>query len=193
MPSGTTHDRITLWTLPWIAGVTYGLTRNGELTLLLSGGFLFSGLMFGPDLDIRSVQFKRWGFLRRIWIPYRKLLRHRSIFSHGLIIGTCIRVLYLSLYLAWVAIFVVGIAQLLFGFTWNWQDFVRRQFQLLTNDYYRETIALFLGLELGAMSHAISDWISTYRKKRLQKKQLKTKIKQVKSSSRPFATKQKKT
>ncbi|MDJ0595384.1 MAG: metal-binding protein [Pleurocapsa sp. MO_226.B13] len=193
MPSGTTHDRITLWTLPWIAGVTYGLTRNGELTLLLSGGFLFSGLMFGPDLDIRSVQFKRWGFLRRIWIPYRKLLRHRSIFSHGLIIGTCIRVLYLSLYLAWVAILVVGIAQLLFGFTWNWQDFVRRQFQLLTNDYYRETIALFLGLELGAMSHTISDLISTYRKKRLQKKQLKTKIKQVKSSSRPFATKQKKT
>ena len=193
MPSGTTHDRITLWTLPWIAGVTYGLTRNGELTLLLSGGFLFSGLMFGPDLDIRSVQFKRWGFLRRIWIPYRKLLRHRSIFSHGLIIGTCIRVLYLSLYLAWVAIFVVGIAQLLFGFTWNWQDFVRRQFQLLTNDYYRETIALFLGLELGAMSHTISDLISSYRKKRLQKKQLKTKIKRVKSASRPLATKHKKT
>ena len=175
MPSGTTHDRITLWTLPWIASATYGLTHNGDLTLLLSGGFLFSGLMFGPDLDIRSIQCKRWGILRGIWTPYRRLLRHRSFFSHGLIVGTCIRVLYLFLFIAWIAIFVVGLAQLFFGFNWNWQDFVRSQFHLLTHDRHRETIALFCGLELGAMSHSISDWIGSNRKKRLKKKQLKTK------------------
>ncbi len=28
--------------------------------------------MFGPDLDIYSVQFQRWGFLRWIWLPYQK-------------------------------------------------------------------------------------------------------------------------
>ena len=177
MPSGKTHDRITLWTLPWIASITYGLTRDGELTLLLSGGFLFSGLMFGPDLDIRSIQFKRWGWLRQIWIPYRRLLHHRSLFSHGPIIGTCIRVLYLLLFIAGISIFVVGIAQLLFGFPWNWQHFVTRQFHLLRHHFYRETISLFVGLELGAMSHSISDWISSYRKKRVLKKQLKTKFK----------------
>ena len=191
MPSGTTHDRITLWTLPCITGITYGLTRNGELTLLLSGGFLFSGLMFGPDLDIRSVQFKRWGILRSIWRPYRMLLRHRSFFSHGLIIGTCLRVLYLSLFLGAIAILFVGIAQLLLGFDWNWQDFAIAHYHLLTHHYYKESLALFIGLELGAMSHSISDLIGSYRKKQLKRKQLKAKTKQVKRSSRLITTKKK--
>ncbi len=177
MPSGIAHDRITLWTLPWIAGITYGLTGNGEITLILSGGFLFSGLMFGPDLDIYSIQYKRWGIMRYIWIPYRKFLPHRSLFSHGLIIGTCIRVLYLFLIVAWIGIFGVAIAQLFIGFAWNWQDFMRQQFHLLTNQYLAETIALGLGLESGAMSHSISDLISSRRKHSLKKKQLKTKVK----------------
>ena len=63
MPSGQIHDRITLWSLPWIVVVSLLVTRNGSLTLILAGGFLFSGLMFGPDLDIHSIQFKRWGIL----------------------------------------------------------------------------------------------------------------------------------
>jgi uncharacterized metal-binding protein len=177
MPSGMTHDRITLWTLPWVASISYGLTRNGDLTLLVSGGFLFSGLMFGPDLDINSIQLQRWGLLRGIWLPYRKLLRHRSLFSHGPIIGTCIRVLYLLIFVAGIAIFIVAIAQVLLGFSWNWQDFVAEKFYLLTHHRDRETMALFMGLELGAMSHSISDWIGSNSKKRLQKKQLKTKVK----------------
>jgi len=170
MPSGVTHDRITIWILPWIAGITYGLTRNGELTLILSGGYLFSGMMFGPDLDIRSIQYKRWGAMRGIWLPYRQFLRHRSIFSHGLIIGTCVRLLYLFLIIAGISIFVVAIAQLILGFAWNWQDFVKVQAHLLTNKYSSEAIALFIGLEIGAMSHSISDWISSSRKLRLKKK-----------------------
>ena len=178
MPSGMTHDRITLWTLPWVSSITYGWTQNGDLTLLLSGGFLFGGLMFGPDLDIHSMQFKRWGWFKIIWKPYQKLVRHRSLFSHGPIIGTCLRVLYLSLFIAWTAILVVGLAQLVFGFTWNWRDFVEEQFYLLTYHRYRETTALFIGLELGAMSHSISDFVSSNHKKRLKKKQqLKTKVK----------------
>ena len=174
MPSGTIHDRITLWTLPWISGITYGLTRNGDLTLLVSGSFLFSGLMFGPDLDILSIQLKRWGFLRGIWRPYRQLLRHRSFFSHGLIIGTCLRVMYLLAIVIWLAIFLVGIAQLLFGFPWNWQQFAIAKYHLLTHYYYRESLAVFIGLELGAMSHSLSDWIGSNHKKRLKKKQSKT-------------------
>ena len=178
MPSGMTHDRITLWTLPWVSSITYGLTHNGDLTLLLSGGFLFSGLMFGPDLDIHSIQFKRWGWLKVIWKPYQQLMHHRSLFSHGPIIGTCIRVLYLSLFIASIAILAVGLAQLFFGFTWNWRDFVEEQFHLLTYHRYRETAAFFVGLELGAMSHSISDFIGSNYKKRLKKKQqLKTKVK----------------
>ncbi|ELS04047.1 uncharacterized metal-binding protein [Xenococcus sp. PCC 7305] len=165
MPSGRIHDRITLWSLPWIVLATYLMTQNGELTLLMAGGFFFSGLMFGPDLDIYSAQYKRWGLLRWIWLPYRKLFRHRSLFSHGLIIGTVIRVIYLSLIVFAIAIFLIAIAQLFFGFTWNWQKFVLKGIDLLTTEYSAEAIALGLGLELGAMSHSVSDWIGSAVKK----------------------------
>ena len=170
MPSGVTHDRITIWILPWIVGVTYCLTRNGELTLILSGGYFFSGMMFGPDLDIHSLQYKRWGMIRGIWLPYRRFLKHRSIFSHGFIIGTCVRLVYLFLIIACISIFVVAIAQLIFGFSWNWQDFAQQQLSLSIDKYPQETIALFIGLEIGAMSHSVSDWISSRRKLRRKNK-----------------------
>ncbi|MEM9275121.1 MAG: metal-binding protein [Cyanobacteria bacterium P01_F01_bin.143] len=169
MPSGTTHDRITLWILPWIVFATYLVTHNGELTLLMAGGFFFSGLMFGPDLDIHSTQYKRWGILRWIWLPYRRLFRHRSLFSHGFLIGTLIRVVYLVVMVFAIAIFLVAIAQLLVGFPWNWQKFILKVIDLLTNKYSTEAIVLWLGLELGAMSHSVSDWISSAIKKQRKK------------------------
>lgn len=170
MPSGKTHDRITLWTLPWIVGGTLILTRDGELALIVASGFLFSGLMFGPDLDIYSVQFKRWGVLRYLWLPYQKLFRHRSFFSHGLIIGTVVRLLYLLAILLILAIFLVAIAQLLFGFDWNWRLFILNNFNLIKQEYMAEAIALFVGLELGAMSHVLSDFLGSMYKRRQKKK-----------------------
>ncbi|MEL6496402.1 MAG: metal-binding protein [Cyanobacteria bacterium J06623_7] len=177
MPSGVVHDRITIWLLPWVVGITYCLTQSAELTLILSCGYLFSGMMFGPDLDIRSLQYKRWGAIRGIWLPYRKFFRHRSLFSHGFILGTSIRLIYLLVIVACVAILGVAIAQVLFGFTWNWQEFVRSRLHLLTGTYPRETIALFIGLEIGAMSHSISDWISSFHKRQQKTKANRIKLK----------------
>ncbi len=177
MPSGVTHDRITLWTLPWITLGTYILTRHGEVTLLLSGGFLFSGLMFGPDLDIYSLQYKRWGILRGIWLPYQKICRHRSIFSHGPILGTLFRVFYLLLVIAFWSTLVVAIAQLFFGFDWNWQQFTRQKLSLLRTKYFTETLALFVGLELGAMSHYLSDIITSNYQRQSKKSRIKEKSK----------------
>ncbi|MFN7414520.1 MAG: metal-binding protein, partial [Dolichospermum sp.] len=91
MPSGQTHDRITIWSMPVVASITLVSTHSSNMTLLVAGGFMFGGLMFGPDLDIYSRQFQRWGFLRWIWLPYQKSLRHRSFLSHGPIIGTTLR------------------------------------------------------------------------------------------------------
>ncbi|WP_036485404.1 metal-binding protein [Myxosarcina sp. GI1] len=171
MPSGNTHDRITLWLLPWIVGGTYLLAKDGELTLIVAGGFLFGGLMFGPDLDIYSIQYKRWGVLRYIWLPYRRLLRHRSFFSHGLIVGTIIRIVYLLLVVSLLAIFIIAIAQLVWGFNWNWQQFVLETLAVLKTKYFKETVALFAGLELGSLSHSLSDWLGSYYKKQRQKRQ----------------------
>ena len=142
MPSGQTHDRITLYTLPLIAGVTLWQTGSSTLTLLVAGGFMFSGLMFGPDLDIYSRQFQRRGYCRWIWLPYQKSLRHRSFLSHGLIIGTTLRILYLGCGVAMVSIVI-----LLIGWQLNiinltaqelWQN-VRRSLLLYLSDWGNST------------------------------------------------------
>jgi uncharacterized metal-binding protein len=166
MPSGSTHDRITLWIVPGLVISGWYLTQSGRLTLILILGFLFSGLMFGPDLDIYSVQFKRWGKLRFIWIPYQKLIKHRSIFSHGPIIGTLLRIIYLLTLLTLLGIFVVGIAQLIWGFSWNWGEFRQLMWKLGTQDQRNSVLALYLGLELGALSHILSDWLVSRAKSR---------------------------
>ena len=157
MPSGRTHDRITLWILPVVAVLTFGQTQSGILTLLVSGGFLFGGLMFGPDLDIYSRQFQRWGFLRWIWIPYQKSLRHRSFLSHGPIIGTALRSLYLTLWIIILGGLVILIADLFGVETTGWKTSTKLALASVSQ-YKAEGIALLLGLELGAMSHSLSDW-----------------------------------
>lgn len=181
MPSGSTHDRITLWSLPVVAGCTYIATQSSDHTLLVSGAFLFSGLMFGPDLDIYSVQYKRWGYLRWLWLPYQKTVKHRSLLSHGLIIGTTLRLLYLAAWISLLGIFGLGIAQL-GGFSWNWQ--LLREFAQ-SSTY--SAIALFAGLEIGAISHIVSDRISTSYKRQLSR----GKIKKSKSNRQIKAAKPK--
>jgi uncharacterized metal-binding protein len=188
MPSGRTHDRITMYALPFVTGVTFWQTRSGNLTLLVAGGFMFGGLMFGPDLDIYSLQFKRWGFLRWIWLPYQKNLRHRSFLSHGPIIGTTLRVVYLGCLLGILAFVMLVIAEKLGNFAFNWHDFGR---SLLS--YGTEYVALFLGLELGAMSHSLSDWggsaYKRFKKQGIQGLLPREKIKKRKVMSRRSGTK----
>jgi uncharacterized metal-binding protein len=164
MPSGQTHDRITIWSLPLVASVSFWQTRNGNLTLLVAAGFMLGGLMFGPDLDIYSRQYQRWGWFRWIWLPYQKKLRHRSFFSHGPLIGTTLRVVYFAVVVGIAGIIVAIIAEKLGNLALNWEvvgDSVRRNLSI----YSQEFFALFLGLELGAMSHYVSDWTGSAYKR----------------------------
>jgi uncharacterized metal-binding protein len=180
-----------LWALPFVAGVTFVQTHSGNLTLLVAGGFMFGGLMFGPDLDIYSRQYQRWGLLRWIWIPYQKSLRHRSFLSHGPIIGTTLRVLYLGSIAVIVAIVGLAIAQKLGNRYWSWQVWSETVGRSLTN-HNTEFLALFLGLELGAMSHSLSDWSgSAY--KRVQKQGIRALLPRAKMKKRKRTTTQSRT
>ncbi|PZV26889.1 MAG: metal-binding protein [Snowella sp.] len=187
MPSGRTHDRITLWTVPLVSGIAYFLTQNGKLALILTGGFLFSGLMFGPDLDIYSVQYKRWGWFRWIWIPYRSAIRHRSQLSHGLIIGTILRLLYISLIILILSGIIAAIAYLL-GYV-NLKSVIdsQKQFPIWNAKYTQALFALIIGLELGAMSHSISDWIgSAYKRNKTQKTRSRSDATRSQSSKKSY-------
>ncbi len=95
MASGQQHDRAT-----WILALPFGLLWGPWLGLggVMVGGlaFLIGGLWLSPDLDTRSNPSHRWGPLRLLWWPYRRLLRHRSLLSHSPFLGSTVRLLYLA-------------------------------------------------------------------------------------------------
>lgn len=163
MSSGRTHDRITLWALPLVVLASFRLTLSGWLTVVVCLGFLLGGWVLGPDLDIHSVQYKRWGWLRWIWLPYRGSIRHRSRWSHGPIIGTVVRVLYLSLWLALGGIIIVDLLNGAQRTTLTWGELVKGLGWVFAT-YWPWWLALLVGLELGALSHYTADWLSSAAK-----------------------------
>lgn len=99
MASGRAHDRATAWlALPF--GLLWGPGLGAEGIAVASGAFLLGGLWLSPDLDTASRATARWGPLRGLWWPYRRLLRHRSLLSHSPLFGTAGRLAYLLTALA---------------------------------------------------------------------------------------------
>lgn len=179
MPSGRTHDSITLWCLPIVTGATWFYTNSAPLAIVVAGSYLFAGLMFGPDLDIYSHQYKRWGWLRWLWLPYRKLFRHRSVYSHGFLIGTIVRLLYVSSLmlvassfgiLGWaIALQIQGVMnwdQAALPLTTGLLQPIAQSIQV----HWQVWLAAGFGLETGAMSHSVSDAIGSWIKRRKRKK-----------------------
>jgi len=164
MPSGRTHDRITLWTLPLVAGATLLSTGSSTLTLIVAGGYLFGGLMFGPDLDIHSVQFKRWGWFRWLWIPYQGSVPHRSPLSHSPITGTALRILYLLALMGFLSGVGLALLNQIWQLGWTWDEIFGQMGRSLSR-HWVEWLVLVLGIELGALSHCLADWFSTVRRR----------------------------
>lgn len=169
MPSGKTHDAITiLLAAPVFAG-SYVITLSLFMSGVLGAAFVIGGLMFGPDLDTVSRQYSRWWIFKGIWFPYRTFFRHRSRWSHGLIFGTLIRVGYfvgavtLGGFLAAFATEIVSGTQIAnaadFFLTW-------RQIGQYFHDHvgWNFGVAGFLGLWLGAASHTFADIAGSYIK-----------------------------
>ena len=161
MPSGRTHDRITLWLFPAVIGIAAGCTRSVILTTIVSVTYLIGGFMLGPDLDIHSVQYRRWGLLRWIWLPYQKAIPHRSHLSHGPFVGTALRVVYLSVWLALFSLISIEVINAIWDIQITWQA-LRQPFRNLLRKYLIEWAAVLVGLEAGAISHSLSDYVGSY-------------------------------
>jgi len=140
MPNGRTHDIITAAVAPIVGGVSYYLTKDIQTTSIIFGCFLFASLMFNGDLDIESRPYNRWLLLKFIWLPYQSMFSHRSIFTHGLIIGTIVRLLYVGLIPFLIILF-------------------KGELQIISNIPLNIIISSFVGLELGSAIHTISDKI----------------------------------
>lgn len=169
MPSGRVHDAVTvLLAVP--AGIG-AFALSGELwpAAVVTAGFLFGGLVFGPDLDTKSKQYSRWGIFRILWLPYRKFFAHRSRFTHGLVFGSLFRAIYF--------VGVVTLVAYLIAYVWTGmsdnaapelRDFATawRLVADTVRTYLGENFLMlsFVGLWLGAASHTFSDMAITYIK-----------------------------
>ena len=137
------HDITTCFLTPIVAflSIVYLGTFPG---VLISLGFVFAGFMFNGDLDCHSSPYTRWLFLRFLWIPYRWFGSHRSLISHGPVIGTVVRVLWLAGIFVIAAIWFIPVPVMVAFCTVHWQSICY----------------VLAGLELGAASHYVNDWIT---------------------------------
>ena len=145
MPSGKVHDIITISLTPIILIGLY-LLFNLPIIAMITFGYLFGSFMFNGDLDIVSRPYRRWGFLKFIWKPYQKMFHHRSIYTHGIIIGTVVRVIYIT----WLPILLL----LVYG---NYHQLTMKNFDWL--------IYFIIGIEIGSAIHTIADFTYSLRKK----------------------------
>lgn len=188
MALGHTHDK---WTLTGLTPVAIAATLynpwgvQGAIVLCLV--YLFSGLLCGPDLDTRSIHYRRWGVLRHIWWLYKKRSQHRGL-SHAPVVGSLIRIGNLGLFLLlpltllhlalsrWVGVdlvqgpavmdFLIGVieqidSRQLYSLCVESPDQVRcmRSWQLMIGLAW-----LFGYFELGAASHYLIDLIYSFVK-----------------------------
>jgi len=138
MPDGKIHDEISLITTPVIAGLVWFVFGNTESLVIITVSYIFASFMFNGDLDIVSKPYNRWWLFKIIWVPYQMMFKHRSIFTHGIIIGTLVRILYLGL-----------LPFLYFQFI--------RDIDLIKYIISPESLYILLGLELGNTMHTLAD------------------------------------
>jgi uncharacterized metal-binding protein len=168
MPSGKVHDAVTFFLVAPTFAAAWQTTESVSLATVVTAAFVFGGLMFGPDLDTRSKQYTRWSFLF-LWYPYQAFFAHRSRWSHGLVFGTLLRVVYFMGALTLSSFFAAylftaiggGTAPNLMEFAQTWRqigEYVRHNFgeNVFT--------AAFIGCWLGAASHTLTDFAGSFVK-----------------------------
>lgn len=159
MPSGKTHDFFAYTST--VGGAyclfNYHLTNDLNCIGLFALASLFGGLMFGPDLDIKSVQYNRWGPLKFIWLPYQAF-GHRSkrTQSHDALFGPLVRISYFFCAIVFLSIFAAGVfsvfdKKLSLSFLINIGNFV-----LQVPVKYQ--ISFLVGLWFGNIVHYLADW-----------------------------------
>ena len=129
----------------------YALEPTLIYSAVLAGGTML-GLILTPDLDVNAGSISEqeireyspfgenlWWIY---WYPYRMILPHRSPFSHGPIIGTIGRLLYISIPY-WIAI---GVAYFVSGMWFN--VLTQNGIWLITLPHFRVAVLGLAGADL---------------------------------------------
>ena len=149
MALGPKHDKYTkFWSLPF--GIVIAITLGLQNGIVAGISFALGGLWLSPDLDSHSKPLKRWGILQIIWWPYRKVVPHRSFFSHGPFIGTTLRMLYLIGIFAFMQLVLNNLGIPIRNI--STESLIESIFR-----YPQTALAVFLGIEASAWLHLIQD------------------------------------
>ncbi len=138
MASGKNHDRSILFASPIVLAVG-GYYWGLEIGIIVGASHFIGGWYLSPDLDLKSLPWKRWGLLKFIWIPYQKFIPHRSPLSHAPVLGSVIRLLYLGACLLPLWLLFPGLQQIQWAIGWG------------------ELSAFLIGIELSALNHLLLD------------------------------------
>ncbi len=140
MATGRNHDRAITITTPIMLAAAIA-SDPAEVGLIATASYYLAGMYLSPDLDLVSRPFKRWGLLRWLWLPYQRLIpRHRHWLSHGPVIGSLVRLLYLAAWLSPLWLLFPG--------------FQRVQWAGVT---LPNVVAFLVGVELSTLNHLLLD------------------------------------
>ncbi len=144
---GKNHELVNVILLPPTL-----LVVPEEYIIPFGVGYLFGTFFLSPDIDLSySRVSKRWGPLRIIWFPFQFIFKHRGI-SHFPLIGTFLRVGYLTLIGLSVFYILSGLDA---GITIKKETLLEYGLVILT------------GIAVADFIHIISDSITTRLKKLL--------------------------
>jgi uncharacterized metal-binding protein len=136
MASGKSHDRSIYFCSPLI-GILGAPYLSPTMGLIAASSHLLGGLYLSPDLDLKSLPWRRWGVLRFIWLPYQKAISHRHWLSHAPIIGSIVRLLYLGLWLSPLLIVIPSFHP--------------------NSDFWQSISAAMVGVEVSVLNHLLLD------------------------------------
>ncbi|MDQ3322172.1 MAG: metal-binding protein [Acidobacteriota bacterium] len=169
MPSGKTHDAVTFLLVAPVFAAAWKITESVPIASIFTAAFLFGGLMFGPDLDTHSKQYTRWSVFRYLWYPYQAFFAHRSRWSHGLVFGTFIRIVYFTGAITLLSFLLTcAFAAFLGEHSGNLMEFTK--IWILIGERVRANVgenmflSVFAGLWFGAASHTLTDIAGTFVK-----------------------------
>jgi len=153
MPDGKGHDTITVVTAILVAPAA--IWYFGPVAIAGVAGLLFGALAFSPDLDLDSDEYDRWGPFKYYWWLYQWAVPHRGQLSHGPVIGTLARLIYIAPVIAVVvgAFVVTGVTSLPEVEAWALK-------------YKPYLISTVIGLEANSLIHIVADGITTWFKRK---------------------------
>lgn len=171
MPRYHTHEVFaSLFTIP-LTYLYYKITRDLGASAVFFISIIFGVFFLSPDLDTKSKAYRRWSFLRFIWIPYMKLVKHRSFLSHFPVVSSIIRSIYLTLSIAFISALIIYFLTAIFVFlgvemkTKNFLLVFRESFfstvHILLDIDLKFLIAFLIGISSGDTIHMVIDLVST--------------------------------